>query len=179
MKDRLATQILIVGGIVEMDSGMKHDLLERLAQSFQALKATLEGVDLELRVYPDSDWRIRDILGHLATWDREVTKSLLAFLDGSEYLTPGLDVVESSFNQRAVEEQRKLATPQVVEEWGAAREDFKTAIGKIPMDLFTSEFLYPWGGERGPITVLAGYMIEHDEEHKAEIVKALEEHQGQ
>jgi hypothetical protein len=61
-------------------------------------------------VYSDSDRRIRDILGHIATWDRAVTKSLRAFLSSTDYAIPGMNGDETDFNEQAVIEQGTLTT---------------------------------------------------------------------
>lgn len=156
-----------------MNDGMKDDLLKKLADSHSATRAILKGVDPEIRVYTDTDWRIRDIIGHIATWDRQVAKSLRAFLAGTEYAIPDLDGDETKFNQQAVLEQRELSTPQIYEEWEQARDDFKEAIREIPSDQFPGDLLYPWGDERGSIAQLIGIMIDHDDEHREEIVKAI------
>jgi hypothetical protein len=155
-----------------MTVGDKEYLLEKLTEALSATRAILKGVDLEMRVYTDTDWRIRDILGHITTWDREVTKSLRAFLAGTEYVIPDLD--EDEFNQQSVLEQRQLSTQQIQMEWEQARDDFKEAIREIPSDQFSGDLLYPWGDERGSIAQLIEYMIEHDDEHRNEIVKAIE-----
>ena len=89
-----------------MKSSIKDGLLDRLAESHSATERIIEGIDLELCVYSDTDWRIRDILGHLATWDREVAKSLSTFLVGSEYAIPIMEGDETDFNEQAVLEQR-------------------------------------------------------------------------
>jgi hypothetical protein len=157
-----------------MNSGDKNYLLDRLAETHSAIQRILEGIDLKLRVYSDTDWRIRDILGHIATWDREVTKSLRSFLTEIEYVIPDLDGDETDFNEQAVTEQRELSTQQIVAEWEQAREEFKAALSDIPMDQFPGDLLYPWGNERGSIAQLVEYMIEHDEEHRDEIVKVLQ-----
>jgi hypothetical protein len=157
--------------LFDMSVGDKEYLLEKLTKAHSATRAILEGVDLEMRVYTDTDWQIRDILGHIATWDREVTKSLRAFLAGTEYVIPDLD--EDEFNQQSVSEQRVLSTQQIKVEWEQAREDFKEAIREIPSDQFQGDMLYPWGDERGSITQLIEYMIEHDDEHRDEIVRAI------
>jgi hypothetical protein len=155
-----------------MTVGDKEYLLEKLTEALSATRAILKGVDLEMRVYTDTDWRIRDILGHITTWDREVTKSLRAFLAGTEYVIPDLD--EDEFNQQSVLEQRQLSTQQIQVEWEQTRDDFKEAIREIPSDQFSGDLLYPWGDERGSIAQLIEYMIEHDDEHRNEIVKAIE-----
>ena len=157
-----------------MNNSDKNNLLDRLAETHSAIQIILEGIDLEQRVYSDTDWRIRDILGHIATWDREVTKSLRDFLSGIEYVIPGIEEGESEYNEQAVLGQRTLSTQQIFTEWEQAREDFKAALSDIPLDQFPGDLLYPWGDERGSIAQLVDYMIEHDEEHKDEIVKALQ-----
>jgi hypothetical protein len=155
-----------------MSVDVKRYLLEKLTEAHSATRAILKGVDLEIRVYTDTDWRIRDILGHITTWDREVTKSLRAFLAGTEHVIPDLD--EDKFNQQSVLEQRQLSTQQIQAEWEQARDDFKEAIREIPSEQFSGDLLYPWGDERGSIAQLIEYMIEHDDEHRDEIVKAIQ-----
>ncbi|HEY48310.1 MAG TPA: maleylpyruvate isomerase family protein [Anaerolineae bacterium] len=156
-----------------MSVGDKAYLLEKLTEAHSATRTILKGVDLEMRVYTDTDWRIRDILGHISIWDREVTKSLRAFLAGTEYSIPDFSD-ENEFNEQAVIEQRQLSTQQIQVEWEQARDDFKEAIREIPSDRFPGDLLYPWGDERGSITQLIEYMIEHDDEHRDEIVKVIE-----
>jgi hypothetical protein len=154
----------------------KQRLLELLTRTHSATRATLEGIDLEMPVYPDSGWRIRDIIGHIATWDRQVAKSLRAFRVGNEYAIPDLD--ETAFNEQDVLKQQELTTQQVFEEWEQAREDLKEAVKGIPLDQFPGDLLYPWGDERGTIAHLVEMMAEHDVEHRDEIVKAIQSSLG-
>jgi hypothetical protein len=149
----------------------KKLLLSLLAESFVAIQKTLEGVDLEKRVYPDSDWRIRDVIGHLATWDRQVVKSLEAYRLGQEYALPDFD--ETEFNEREVLRHRALTATQVLEEWEQAREAFKQAVEEMPPDLFSGDLRYPWG-DRGSIAHMVKDMTQHDAEHRAEILQAGE-----
>lgn len=156
-----------------MDIGIKGDLLKKLIDSYSATRALLQGEDLELRVYIDTDWRIRDILGHIATWDRQVAKSLRAFNAGTEYSIPAFND-ENEYNEQAVLEQRQLSIDQLTAECEHAREDFQEALRDIPSDRFPGDLLYPWGDERGSIQQLIEYMIEHDGEHRDEILKAMQ-----
>jgi len=159
-------------GVIGMTLEDKKRLLELLSQSHAATRSALEGIDPEIRVYPDSDWRIRDIIGHIATWDREVAKSLRAFRVGKEYAIPDHD--ETAFNEQAVLGQRELTTQQLFEEWEQAREEFMQAVEDIPLDQFPGDLLYPWGDERGTIAHLVEMMVEHDVEHRDEIVRAIQ-----
>jgi len=151
----------------------KNYLLERLTETHAALKGIVDGVDLAISVYTDPDWQIKDVLGHIATWDREVAKSLRAFMDETEYLTLNLDDEETEFNQQEVLEYRKLSTQQLVEEWEQARSDFKNALNEIPLNQFPGDLVYPWGEESGSIGNLVKYMIDHTSEHLEEIMAAI------
>jgi hypothetical protein len=150
----------------------KQRLFELLAQTHADTRAMLEGIDPELRVYPDSKWRIRDILGHVATRDRQSAKSLRAYRNGEEYAIPNLD--EDPFNEQEVLRQQDMTSQQIFEEWELAREDFKGAVQEIPLDQFPGDLLYPWGDERGTIAYLVEMMTDHDVEHRDEIVKAIQ-----
>jgi len=132
----------------------------------------LEETDLDICVYTDTGWRIRDILGHIATWDRQVTQSLIAFKAGKEYSIPELD--EDAFNQQEVLKGRKMTAQQVLKEWEQARKDFIEAVQEISLERFPGDLLYPWGDERGSIAWLVEYMTDHDIEHRDEIVKAIQ-----
>lgn len=154
----------------------KRRLIELLTQTHSTTREVLVGVDLDLRVYTDSGWRIRDIIGHIATWDRQVANSLRAFRDGEEYTIPDHD--EAAFNAKDVLRQQVLATEQIFKEWEQAREDFIEAVEDIPQDQFPGDVLYPWGDERGTIAYLVDVMVKHDIEHRREIVKAIQTFSG-
>ena len=57
-----------------MTTEIKQRLIDLLTATHSATIKLLEGVDLETRIYTESGWRIRDILGHIAGWDRQATK---------------------------------------------------------------------------------------------------------
>ncbi len=154
----------------------KKYLLDLLTETHSAVQTTVAEIDPEMPVYidTDTDWCVRDILGHIATWDREVTKSLRAFLAETEYLTLSLDEEEDDFNQQAVLAQRELTTQQLFAEWEQARAEFKAAVREIPAEQFPGDLRYPWGDEWGTIARLVEYMTDHGIEHRDEIVQAIE-----
>lgn len=162
---------ILKGGKLDMTVKDKKHLLDLLTETHSAIRTTVTGIDPEMRVYTDTDWRVRDIMGHIATWDRQVAKALRAFRAGTEYSIPDLD--EDAFNEQAVLEQRELTAQQIFAEWEQAREDFKEAVQEIPFDQFPGDLLYPWGDERGSIARLVEIMTDHDTEHRDEIVKAV------
>lgn len=155
-----------------MNDKDKNLLIDKLSQTHSSIRTAIEGTDLDICVFTDADWRIKDIIGHIATWDRQVTKSLNAFMAGKEYSIPELD--EDSFNQQQVLEGRKMTAQQVLMDGEQARKDFIKAVQDIPLDRFPGDLLYPWGDERGGIVKLVEYMIDHELEHRDEIVKAIQ-----
>ena len=159
-----------------MSAKEKKRLIDGLTEAHLALRGILDEIDLEMPVYEDTGWRVRDIVGHVATWDLVVAKSLRAFQTGSEYLipVPNPEEYEDEFNKNAVLEQQKLSTQQILDEFETAYDEFKKAIQEIPDDLFPGDLLYPWGDERGNIATMVDYMIEHAVEHRDEIIKAIQ-----
>ena len=156
-----------------MSAKEKTQLIDSLTDAHISIRAALDGIDLEMPVYKDTGWRARDLVGHIATWDQEIANSLKAYKEGSEYLTPNLDEEEIEFNDKAVLEQRKLSTQQILKEFETAYDAFKNAIQEILDEQFPGELLYPWGDERGDIATMVNYMIDHAIEHKDEIIKAI------
>jgi hypothetical protein len=152
-----------------MDKKEHEGLVEQLTESHSVTSKLLQGVNLEKIVY--SDWRIREIIGHLATWDRQVTKSIRAFIQGTEYAIEDLKI--DAFNEETTSKQKGLTSQQVYDDWEKARQDFIAAVEEVPPDLFQKDMLYPWGNERGNLSLLVEYMTYHDNEHTTEILKAL------
>jgi hypothetical protein len=151
---------------------VRRRLVEMLTQTHSTTRSLLEGINIEMQVYPDSGWRIRDILGHIATWDREVAKSLDAFRNGEEYAIPDHD--EDSFNAQDILSQLKLTSEAIFDEWEQSREVFKNAVEQIPLDFYPVDLLYPWGDERGTVAHLVETMVKHDVEHRDAIEMAIQ-----
>lgn len=146
-------------------------LLDELNESQAATRAVWEQTEPEMHVHGDTGWRVRDILAHIAVWDHESAKSLRAYRAGGEYAIPNL--VEDDFNHQSILEWREQTAEAVLDQYEQARQEFKDAIQDIPYDMYPGDLLYPWGDERGTIAQLVDYMIEHEAEHRQEILKAF------
>lgn len=149
----------------------KKHLLKSLTDSHSGLRATIETFDPETQIYSETGWRIRDIISHITTWIREVEKSLRAHQTGTEYVINNLD--EDAFNEQSVKVQQDLNAVQVYLEWEQAFEEVKKALDETPLELFPGDLLPPWGNERGTIAGLVEFLIDHDAEHREEILKAV------
>jgi len=156
-----------------MSADEKKRIIKELTEAYTEARTTLEDVDLEAIVFPESGWRAREIIGHIATWDQEAARSLRAYRGGSEYEISDLDEEETEYNQRAVDAQRGLSHQEILAEWKKGFEELRDAVQDIPIDQFPGDVLYPWGDERGSIAALVEFMIEHLVEHRDEIAKAI------
>ena len=151
----------------------KDDIIKRLSDTHTALEGVIEGLDLDQVIHTDTDWCIKDILGHIATWDRVLIHAIETFLDGSEYVILGMVGDETDYNAEKVQEQRNLSNTEILQEWNQARVDFIAAVQVIPSEKFFEELAFPWGDERGSLSLMIEYMIEHNGEHQEEILDAL------
>jgi uncharacterized damage-inducible protein DinB len=154
-------------GVLSMPSSQISELTDLLRKSYAETQELLSGTNPNLVVFEDPEWRVRDIIWHLAAWDRQVTQSIEAFEVGGQYSIPDFD--EDGFNEAAINEGRELPLDQVLKESHHARTEFQRVVGRFPGDQLETAFLYPWGDERGDIAKLVNYMVEHDAEHRAEI----------
>jgi len=153
-----------------MTGFQKTHLIKKLTESHAATQGILENVDLELLVYPEPAWQVRDILWHIAVWDRQVAKSIQAFLAGGEYAIPEFE--EDQFNNAAFQDGRDLSPDELLTECDRARTEFQQAVERVPEDQLSTKFLYPWGDESGDVAQVVKDMLEHDEEHRSEITAA-------
>jgi hypothetical protein len=144
-----------------------------LAESYASTLSIVEKIGFDLQIYDDPVWRARDVIWHLAVWDRQVTRSIEAFLAGGQYSIPDFD--EHAFNDTSLEEGRQLSLEQLQEDAAQARKNFQDAVERFSPHQLQAEFLYPWGDETGVIDQLVHYMVDHDEEHRQELTSAQPE----
>ena len=108
-----------------------------LVESHASTQKLIETVDLELEIYTDPVWRARDVLWHIAVWDRQVTQSIEAFEFGGQYSIPDFD--EHEFNSASINEGRELSLEQVLKGSNQARRQFQQAVERFPAEQVDAE----------------------------------------
>jgi hypothetical protein len=146
----------------------KQRLLARLEQSRRSAIAALHAVDDYRIIYADSGWRVKDILGHLAAWEREVLASVQAFTEGDVYHL-GADHVLDIYNEESYEKRKGLHPAQCRMDWGMVRRDLQFAILELDAERLHEEMQFPWG-VRGSVIQLIEEIVQHEEEHVREIL---------
>jgi len=145
-------------------------LVERLRESHSVTRNVVDGIDPELPVHTDTGWTVRDILGHIGAWDVQAAKSVRAFGVGNEHAVDGQD--DEAFNEQEYRRLRELDPQQSYAAWQGARDEFISAVEQLPEELDASLMLYPWR-DRGSLTQLIDGMLEHDVEHRDELIGAI------
>jgi hypothetical protein len=150
----------------------KQRLIHQLETERRQTIAVLQGLDPYLVVHTDSGWRVKDLVGHLAAWDREVLAAMQAFHEGDHYIIPNF--TSQGFNEAQYERRRTLDPAQIRMDWGMVRRDVQDMIHDLHAHLFETDMTYPWG-ERGKVVALIEELASHEAEHRGEIEARLKE----
>lgn len=150
----------------------KEQLIAELARSRKAMIEALRGVDDYAVVYQENEWRVKDVVGHLAAWEREALAAIQAYSEQDSY-TLGEGYVLEEYNQQAYQRRKGFDPAQCRMDWGMVRRELQFAVQAIDPSLFFEEMLYPWG-KRGTLSALVRHMIQHEEAHVRDIVAALQ-----
>jgi hypothetical protein len=148
----------------------KTKLLQKLQRSREAMRQIIERIDPHREIYPQ--WRIHEMLAHLAGWDEAATTCLTRHLKGSPaqpIATQGID----SYNMHSIRSRAALNRSQIIQEWEFEREKLKGAIRGLSSAQLQDVTVYPWGG-RGTLLNLIKGIIAHENEHAREIEQMLD-----
>jgi hypothetical protein len=135
--------------------------------------AALRGIDAYAMVFPAAEghgqWRVKDLLAHLATWEREVLASIQAHSEGEAYRISSFDL--QRYNRDNYEARKEFDPVQCRVAWGMARRDLQFAIHDLNPARLYEPLTYP-SGKRGTLSALIEELVEHEEEHVRDILNA-------
>ncbi|MFO7742234.1 MAG: DinB family protein [Anaerolineae bacterium] len=120
-------------------SARRRRLLSRLAAERAELLWQLLGLEekvlTESHLFEDSDWTVKDLLAHIAAWDRWEHSAMAALLAGEE---PDFTAVEDwdAFNAAAVEAWRDRTLEEVLTELRSARRAWVAWLRDVPLPAF-------------------------------------------
>lgn len=150
-----------------------RDLVVDVERCWADARRTVEGHDLDMPVYTDPQWTVRDLLVHCAFWNDEAVAGIEAYRRGDTYATDtgadsfgaGLDAM----NQRVVEAGRVLTVAEVHARWLAAQDRLTAAVRVLTGDDLDRDMTAPWG-ERMPVEKVVRGELSHEAGHMADIV---------
>ncbi|MSQ13750.1 MAG: DinB family protein [Dehalococcoidia bacterium] len=93
-----------------MTTKTKADILKQIQDARAALRKVVEAIPAAKLEQPGTEgtWAVRDVLGHIATWDEESVSRVRKLVVGAKP-----NASPSDFNEREVQLQRKLTTKAV------------------------------------------------------------------
>lgn len=144
----------------QMLAGQMQDAREELLQSFAGLSD-----EQVLQPGVAGEWSVRDVLAHVAAWDRAVIEQFQAMLKGERH--PMLDMDDDGveqFNAEHYAADKDKSFDEVVTELNASRE----ALVELLREIDNMQMFAPAPGDEHAdmsIAALVNVQINHDQEH--------------
>lgn len=150
-------------------TGRKQRLLERLQQERERLLQALEGLSDDEMCLPNvaGVWSIKDVLGHIADWERRFVEEIIRIRDGIP-LQPIPDSDIDAWNATQAAKKKDMPLQQIREEFSRVRQELVNTIESLPQRVLDRK-VSVLGEERDiPWHVAAAW--EHDQEHLPDIL---------
>ncbi len=148
----------------------RRALLNLLEQQCHETRAVLSALDPERVIHNDERaWRVRDILGHLAVWNVEAARSLVAYAKGEAYTCIPNESKYYDYNGPAADERKRWSLADVWAEYDASHALLRAAITTMPAGKWHGEMVFPWN-ERGTVEQLILIMMKHEKVDHCELV---------
>ena len=152
---------------------MSIELIDQLNACRQRAESALQGVNPGIVVFAATDstpaWTVKDLVGHITTWEEEMLKSWLAHLEGKVHTVDG---DEDLFNNDKVILSRDSSYEQILENWHTVRAKVVEAISQATPQQLEEEFTLAWD-ERGTLALAVKGLVWHEDLHINDIAQAV------
>jgi uncharacterized damage-inducible protein DinB len=143
----------------------KEGVLTKLAESRRDLHQAAQGLSEEetTQVQVEGVWTIKDVLGHIASWEEICLEPLRRYADGAPFKVESiLDYL--SMNEGLVARKRETPLDSILDELDAIRQELAATVGKLSVEQWEQKVIFPWGDE-GPVAEMLDELYEHEWEH--------------
>jgi uncharacterized protein (TIGR03083 family) len=116
----------------------KQDLLKRAAEEYRSFHQAIDGLNEEQLTEPClGTWSVREIVGHMVGWHREMAPALDRMARGERPIPPGVSYEDvDAWNAKFAGAVRGKRVTDVLLEFDASHEDFITAADRVPEERF-------------------------------------------
>jgi uncharacterized protein (TIGR03083 family) len=113
-------------------------------------------------------WSVKDVLAHLAFWERYAVNTLRAVARGE---TPELSADDETERRNAsvVAQYYQRPLSAVIADWQQAREELLDAIEDLDDEDLNDPDRFPWSAGQSLLDRLAGNSYDHEQEHIEQI----------
>jgi uncharacterized protein (TIGR03083 family) len=113
-------------------------------------------------------WSVKDVLAHLAFWERYALNTLRAVAQGEEPALAADDETERK-NASVVAQYYQRPLAAVIADWQQAREELLDALEDIDDEMLNDPDYFPWSAGRSLLERIAGNSFDHEQEHIEQI----------
>ena len=85
------------------------------------------------------EWSVRDLLGHVATWEEEALKALPIIVEGGKLPRYASQGGIDGFNARQQEAKRDLSLGRLLQEMDATHQRLLALVDKVPESAYATE----------------------------------------
>ena len=143
----------------------KKDMLTKLAESRRDLHQAIQDLseDEMTQVQVEGVWTIKDVLGHIASWEEICLEPLRPYADGKPFQVADVKDYLLS-NKGLVAGKRDTPLDAIVDELDAIRQELAAVVAKLSVEQWERAVIFPWGDE-GPVAELLDELLQHELEH--------------
>ena len=162
--------------------------LQKLTEAKDQLMAAIAGLD-EATLCQEAvmdDWSVKDILGHIVSWNEEFRANIATILGGEhpgdDHVINGKDHFEA-WNRGWIDEKRESSLVEILADVGRDYQEAVALIGELSADDYSKKGVTPWKAvaEKRPdelneenldsVETLVTFHWRHMNQHVAEIEK--------
>jgi uncharacterized damage-inducible protein DinB len=152
----------------------KEETLAKLAESRQTLHQAIEGLSEEemTQVQVEGVWTVKDVLGHIASWEETCLEPLQRYADGGPF---EVQVIEDymAWNDEQAARKRDVPLDAILDELATIRQGLVEAASRLSAGQWKQRVPFSWGG-RGTIAEVLDVFYQHELEH----VRTIEQWRG-
>lgn len=156
----------------------KSDLLEVICTERARLESLLEGLtdSQKLESGVEASWSIKDILAHIAAWERLAYDRIHAAVSGDPLKFPLIkgDADIDKFNADVYEKNKDQPLAKVTTEFHDSHRDFVAQIETLDDDFISASLPFDWAGKITAQVVISANTHWHYVEHAESVGRWLD-----
>ncbi len=158
----------------------RRELLQKMQVGRSLLEAALYGVRDDAMLVPELDggWSVKDLLAHLAFWEKRVGDIYLGLVIGDMSNLEGVNLTVDELNALALERNRQASLPQVRENEVWCYQALKRLAAAAPEEHLFDPQRFTWTRGRPFVEWITGNTYEHYDEHLPALLAWREKHPG-
>ena len=145
-------------------------VVERMRETSTRLDLLLARLNVDQMNQPGAvgAWSVKDVIAHIAFWERYEANILRAIARGETPVLGAEDLTETR-NASVVAQYYLRPLSAVIAEWHAAREELVDLIEELSEEDLNDPERFAWNGGRTLLDRIAGNSYDHEQEHIEQI----------